>query len=82
MSFILIFPSFKKIFIFFSPSRLKPNIVFKFIIILINDKENELNLNFKRNNNINNISFKYQKILLNIAIIAAKKNLKIYKFIK
>jgi len=33
--------------------------IFKFIIIFINDEKNELNLNFKKNNNINNVSFKY-----------------------
>ena len=31
---------------------------------------------------MDNIFFKYQKTLLGIVIIAIKKNLKIYKFIK
>jgi len=33
--------------------------VFKFTMVFINNKENELNLNFKEDNNINNIFFKY-----------------------
>ena len=82
INFILIFSPFKKTFIFFLSSQLKPNIAFKLIIIFTNNKKNKLNLNFKENNNINNISFKYQKILLNIAATVAKKSLKIYKSIK
>jgi len=31
---------------------------FKLIIILIDDKKDELNLNFKGNNNMDNVSFK------------------------
>ena len=59
ISFTLILPPFKKTFIFSPPSQLKPNITFKFIIIFINNEKNKLNLNFKKNNNIDNISFKY-----------------------
>jgi len=33
--------------------------VFKLIIIFINNKKNKINLDFKENNNINNIFFKY-----------------------
>ena len=77
INFTLILFPLKKTFIFFLSSQLKLNIAFKFIIILINNKKNKLNLNFKKNNNINNIFFKYQKILLGIAIAIAKKNLKI-----
>jgi len=32
---------------------------FKLIIVFINDKKKKLNLNFEKNNNINNVSFKY-----------------------
>jgi len=59
INFILIFSPFKKTFIFFLLLQLKLNIIFKFIIILIDNEENKLNLNFKRNNNMDNIFFKY-----------------------
>jgi len=59
INFTLILFPLKKTFIFFLSSQLKLNIAFKFIIILINNKKNKLNLNFKKNNNINNIFFKY-----------------------
>ena len=59
MDFTLIFFPFKKILIFFSFLQLKLNIVFKFIIIFINNKKNKLNLDFKKNNNMDNIFFKY-----------------------
>jgi len=59
MNFILILFPFKKTFIFFLLSQLKSNITFKLIIVLINNEKNKLNLNFKRNNNINNVFFKY-----------------------
>jgi len=59
MNFILIFFFFKKTFIFFLFSQLRLNIIFKYIIIFIDNKKDKLNLNFKGNNNINNISFKY-----------------------
>ena len=82
MNFILIFFFFRKILIFPLFSQLRLNITFKFTIIFIDNKKDKLNLNFKKNNNINNIFFKYQEILLGIVIIAIKKNLKIYKFIR
>ena len=59
MDSTLIFPPPKKILIFFLFLQLKLNIIFKLIIIFINDKENKLNLNFKGDNNMNNTSFKY-----------------------
>ena len=77
MNFILIFFFFRKILIFPLFSQLRLNITFKFTIIFIDNKKDKLNLNFKKNNNINNIFFKYQEILLNIIIIAVEKNLKI-----
>jgi len=59
MNFILIFFFFRKILIFPLFSQLRLNITFKFTIIFIDNKKDKLNLNFKKNNNINNIFFKY-----------------------
>jgi len=58
MNSILIFSPPRKTPIFPLFSQLKLNMAFKPTIVLINNKENKLNLNFKENNNINNISFK------------------------
>ena len=58
-NFILIFFFFKKTFIFLLSLQLKLNIISKLIIIFINDEKDKLNLNFEKNNNIDNISFKY-----------------------
>jgi len=55
ISFILIFFFFRKILIFPPFLQLKLNIVFKFIIIFIDNEKNKLNLNFKENNNMNNV---------------------------